>query len=76
MKINGNEHISYHPSSPPTHSSLHVRFSVMQSNGNRFCGDVVLEGVNMAYRDTDNTLDHVYEKQIFFDFFHEDFEKI
>ena len=35
--------------------------------GTAFCGDVVLDGVNMAYRDEDNN-----EKQIFLTFFYED----
>ena len=43
----------------------------MQSDGNSFCGDVVLNGDNMTYRIYDNILDQ-YEKQIFLDFYHED----
>ena len=38
-------------------------YSVMQSDGNRFCGDVVLDSFNMAYKDTDSILDQKYEKQ-------------
>ena len=36
-------------------------YSVMQSDGNSFCGDVVLD---MLYRDEDSILDQKYEKQI------------
>ena len=37
----------------------------MQSDGNSFCADVVLDGVNMTYRDEDNILDQIYEKKIY-----------
>ena len=36
------------------------RYSVMQSNGNSFCGDVVLDRFNMAYRE-DSILDQKHE---------------
>ena len=36
----------------------------MQSDGNSFCGDVVLDGVIIAYRDEDRISDQIYEKQI------------
>ena len=36
----------------------------MQSDGNRFCGDVVLYSYNMAYRPEDNVLDKKYENKI------------
>ena len=36
----------------------------MQSDGNRFCGDVVLDNLNMAYKHEDSILDQKYEKQI------------
>ena len=39
----------------------------MQSNENIFYGDVVLDGVNMAYRNEDNISNKIYEKQIFSD---------
>ena len=48
------------------------RYSVMQSDGNSLCGDVVLDGVNITYRHEDNNLDQIDEKQIFLDFYHED----
>ena len=39
----------------------------MQSDGNSFCGDVVLDGFNMSYRDEDSILEQKYEKQITWD---------
>ena len=36
----------------------------MQSDGNSFSGDVVLDSFNMAYRDEDSSLDQKYKKQI------------
>ena len=38
----------------------------MQSEGNRFGGDVVLDRVNMAYRDIDSILDQKYKRRHFF----------
>ena len=32
----------------------------MQSDGNSFCGDIVLDSFNKAYRDEDNILDQIY----------------
>ena len=40
----------------------------MQSDGNSLCGDVVLDGLNMSYRDEDIILEQKYEKQISWDF--------
>ena len=37
------------------------RYSVMQSDGNSFCGDVVLDGFNMTYRDEGSILEQKYE---------------
>ena len=34
-------------------------------NVNSFCGDVVLDGFNMAYKDEDSILKHKDEKQIY-----------
>ena len=42
--------------------------------GTIFCGDVVLDSVNLAYRDEDNISDQLYDKQIFSGFCHEDFK--
>ena len=39
----------------------------MQSEGNSFCRDVVLNIFNMAYRDKDSILTEKYEKQIFWE---------
>ena len=37
---------------------LHISmYSVMQSDGNSFCGDVVLDSFDMEYRDKDSILD-------------------
>ena len=36
-------------------------------------GDVVMDSFNMAYNDEDSILDQKYEKQIFWDFYYEDF---
>ena len=43
----------------------HKKYSVMQSDGNSFCGDVVLDSFNMKYSDEDSILNKKYEKQIF-----------
>ena len=47
----------------------------MQSDGNSFCGDVVLDSFNMAYRDDEN---NNYKKNNFFELYYEDlkFEKL
>ena len=37
-------------------------YGVMQRDGNSFCGDVVLDGVNVAYRDEDKILDKICEQ--------------
>ena len=50
-----------------------IQYSVMQSDGSSFCGDVVLDGFNMSYRDEDSILEQKYEKQISWDLYHEDF---
>ena len=41
----------------------------MQSDGNSFCGDVVLGSFNSSYRDEDSILEQRYEKQISWDIF-------
>ena len=52
--------------------SLFTVYSLLkQSDGNSFCGNVVLDSVSMASRD-DSILDQIYEKQIFSDLFYED----
>ena len=35
----------------------------MQSDGNSFCGDVVLNSFNKSSRDEDNILDQVYQSK-------------
>ena len=45
----------------------------MQSDGNSFCGDVVLGIFNMLYRDEDSILEQTYEKQISWNLYYEDF---
>ena len=44
---------------------MYKRYSVMQSDGNSFCGVVVLFSFNKACRVEDSILDHIYEKKIF-----------
>ena len=44
---------------------------MLHSNGNSVCGYVVLDGVNMTYRDEDNGFYQIYAKQIFLDFYYE-----
>ena len=46
-------------------------YSMLHSNGNSVCGYVVLDGVNMTYRDEDNGFYQIYAKQIFLDFYYE-----
>ena len=36
---------------------------MIESDGNSFCGDVVLGSFHMSYRDQDNILEQKYEKQ-------------
>ena len=50
-----------------------VVYSVMQSDGNSFCGDVVWDGFNMSYRDEDSILEQHYENQISWDLYYKDF---
>ena len=45
----------------------------MQSDRNRFSGDVVLDSVYMSYREEDSISDQKYEKQISRDLYYEDF---
>ena len=47
-------------------------YSVIQSDRNIFCGDVVLDSVNMASRDEGSILDQLY---IFVIFYHNDLIK-
>ena len=45
----------------------------MQSNEISFCGDVVLDSNNMAFRDKAYILDQIYEKQICPNFYYDEF---
>ena len=40
-----------------------IFYSVMQSDGNNICGNVVFNSFNKASRDKDNTLDQVYKSK-------------
>ena len=40
-------------------------YSVIQSDGNSFLGDVILDSFNMAYGDEGSILDQKYENQRF-----------
>ena len=51
-------------------------YSVMQLDGDSFCGDVVLVSFNMLYSDEDSILDQKYEKRIFQDLYYENFKII
>ena len=53
---------------------LILAYSVMQSDGNRLCGDVVLDSFNMVYGHEDSILEQKYEKQISRDRYHKDFK--
>ena len=46
----------------------------MQSDGNSFCGDVVMDSVHTASRDKDNILDQIYKKQKCSDIYKDDFD--
>ena len=48
-------------------------YSVMQSDGNSFGGDVVLDSFNMLYRDEDSMLEQKYEKQLSWDLYYKHF---
>ena len=47
---------------------------MMQSDGNSFYGDVVLDGFNMVYSDEDSIKDRKYEKRNFWDPYYVDFK--
>ena len=44
----------------------------MQSDGNRFCGNIVFDSFNMAYRHEKDVLDKKYKKQISRDYYFKD----
>ena len=41
-----------------------IVYSVMQSDGNSFCQDVMLENINLASRVKNRISDQIYEKKI------------
>ena len=49
-------------------------YSVMQSDGSSFWGDVVLDSFNMEYRDEGSFLDQQYENKNFWDLYYKDFK--
>ena len=51
-----------------------MSYSVMQSDGNSLCGDIVLDSFSMTYADEDSILDQNLEKQMFWNLYCEDFE--
>ena len=53
-----------------------ILHSVMQSDGNSFYGDVVFDSFNKVSRDDDSILYQKYEKQLFWDFYYEDYKKL
>ena len=56
---------------------MYVRtYSVMQSDGNSFCGDVVLDSFNKASRDENNILDQMYKSKKCSDYFYDDFNSL
>ena len=44
----------------------------MQSDGNSFCGDVLLDSFKRIFRDEDNILDQEFKKQICSWFYYEE----
>ena len=49
-------------------------YSVMQSDGNSFYEDVVLDSFNNVSRDEDNISYQIYIKEICSDFYYDDFK--
>ena len=50
---------------------IYIWYSVMQSDQNSLGSDVVLDSFNMPYRNEDNIIDQIYERQIYSDFYDE-----
>ena len=42
----------------------------MQSDGNKFCGDVVFDSLNKAFKFEESILDEIYEAQICSDIYY------
>ena len=52
---------------------MSVVYSVLQSGRNSFFSGVLMDSVNMKFRDNDSFLDQIYEKPIsFFNLYHND----
>ena len=51
-------------------------YSVMQSEGNSFCWDGVLDSFNKGSRDENNSLDKKQEQQKCSDFYYDDFNSL
>ena len=52
---------------------IYRSYSVMQSDGNSFWGDVVLDSFNKASRDEDNIVEKKYINKKCLDFYYGDF---
>ena len=48
--------------------SIDIQYSVMKSDGNSFCGDVVSHSFNKTSRNEDKILDHIYSYYYYNDF--------
>ena len=48
-------------------------YSVMQSEGKSYCGDVVLDSFNNVPREEDNILEQIYRNKIFSYFYDKNF---
>ena len=70
----GGRHKRLHATAATVCSVLWFMYSVMQSDGNSFCGDVVLDSFNIEHSDEDSILDKKYEKQIIWKLYYKDFE--
>ena len=55
---------------------LQYVYSVMQSDGNSFGGDVVSNSFNKTFRAEDNNLDQIKQKQICSDYFRDEFNSL
>ena len=46
-----------------TNSAIPLIYSVLQSDGNKFCGDVVSGSFNKIYHDEEKILDQIYKSK-------------
>ena len=49
-------------------------YSMMQSDRNSFCGEIVLDSVNMASKDKDSFSEQIYKRQMCPDLYYDDFK--